>query len=117
MIHFKYSEFDSPDSAGSGARYMDNCFLDSLDKCRGEAAVPFLITSGYRTVKHNEEVGGSPTSSHLDGVAVDIACTDSAARLKIIKAALANGFRRIGVAKTFIHLDKDPEKPDFMWVY
>ena len=33
---------------------------------------PIIITSGYRSVELNKKVGGSPTSNHLAGCAVDI---------------------------------------------
>ena len=33
---------------------------------------PIIITSGYRSVELNKKVGGSPTSNHLTGCAVDI---------------------------------------------
>lgn len=39
----------------------------------GEA--PILITSGARCRAHNRRVGGSPTSRHMDGLAVDVSCT------------------------------------------
>ena len=33
---------------------------------------PIIITSGYRSAELNRKVGGSPTSNHLTGCAVDI---------------------------------------------
>ena len=39
-----------------------------------EAEEPIVITSGYRSPKVNRAVGGSPTSNHLTGCAVDIRC-------------------------------------------
>ena len=33
---------------------------------------PIIITSGYRSPELNKKVGGSPTSNHLTGCAVDI---------------------------------------------
>lgn len=35
------------------------------------AMCPYSVTSWRRTVRHNVEVGGSPRSLHLDGLAVD----------------------------------------------
>ena len=117
MKYFKYSEFDSPDALGSGFK-MDASFLEMLDTARGLARIPFKINSGYRTIPHNKNVGGKLDSSHLQGYAADISCTHSQDRSKIIKAALAVGFTRIGIAKTFIHMGNDPQKvPNVIWTY
>ena len=37
-----------------------------------ETEEPIIITSGYRSPELNKKVGGSPTSNHLTGCAVDI---------------------------------------------
>ena len=38
----------------------------------GEEDTPIIISSGYRSAELNRKVGGSPTSNHLTGCAVDI---------------------------------------------
>ena len=38
------------------------------------ADIPLIITSGFRSPEVNERCGGSPTSNHLTGCAVDIRC-------------------------------------------
>ena len=117
MKYFKLSEFDSPDSVGSG-EFMDREFLSRLDQARSLADTPFKITSGYRSERHNAKVGGVPNSSHLKGHAADIACNNSVARHKIITALLKAGINRIGIADTFIHADNDPDKPsNVIWTY
>ena len=122
MKHFKLSEFDSPDEVGSGSN-MDATFLEMLDDARGWAGIPFKITSGFRTPSHNAYVGGvqsglkSKGSSHLFGYAADIACTSGAAREIILNSLIEAGFRRIGIAKTFIHADNDPDKNPSVWLY
>lgn len=82
-----------------------------LDEARELADTPFILNSAYRCEKHNAKVGGSKTSSHMKGYAVDIRVTSSANRFKILNALLAVGFNRIGIYKTFIHVDVDPDKP------
>ena len=97
---------------------MDVEFLNKLAAARKSAAVGFKITSGYRTPKHNEKVGGVPSSSHTKGHAVDIYAPTSRQKFIIINSLLQAGFNRIGVAKNFIHVDDDPSKAeDVIWTY
>ena len=122
MRNFNLKEFDSPDLSGSGLN-MDRSFLEMLDNARDIAKTPFKITSGYRTKEHNiaiyKKLGKKPIeSSHLKGVACDIACSNSRARFIIIQSLLEAGFTRIGIANNFIHVDNDCEKSqDVIWTY
>lgn len=118
MKYFRLAEFDSPDSPGSGSR-MDLEFLEMLDRARGYAAIAFHITSGYRTTRHNELVGGVAHSSHTKGHAADIVATSTRDRYRILVALSRAGFTRIGInaARSFIHVDNDPDKPDAIWFY
>tara|TARA_R110000851_G_scaffold268235_2_gene420930 strand:+ start:2989 stop:3351 length:363 start_codon:yes stop_codon:yes gene_type:complete len=117
LNYFDLEEFDSPDIQNSG-RLMDVSFLEMLDEARDIAEVPFIISSGYRSPAYNEKVGGVSNSSHLKGLAADITCTESTERFIIINSLLLAGFNRIGVGKTFIHVDNDPDKTsDVIWVY
>ena len=43
-----------------------------LEELRVRAKKPIVINSGYRSPQLNKKVGGSPTSNHLTGCAVDI---------------------------------------------
>jgi uncharacterized protein YcbK (DUF882 family) len=115
--YFNYSEFDSPDVQGSG-QMMDKTLLEMLDEVRDKFDKPIHITSGFRTPAHNEAVGGVETSSHLKGLAVDIACNKSTDRFDLINCLLDIGFSRIGIADTFIHADIDQTKAQgVMWTY
>ena len=116
--YFNYSEFDSPDAPGSGKDHMKESFIHMLDDARERAGIPFYISSGYRTASHNQQVGGEPNSSHMIGYAADISAPIAAMRKAIIKAAVAAGFKRIGEGSNFVHLDTDPNKPQYAyWQY
>jgi uncharacterized protein YcbK (DUF882 family) len=97
---------------------MNDEVLKRIDTARLLAKVPFVITSGLRCRVHNKRVGGSPSSSHIDGLAVDIKADNSNHRHMILKGLLEAGFKRIGIAKNFIHADCDNTKPQQLtWLY
>ncbi len=117
LKYFTLSEFASPDEIASGSK-MDKDFLEKLDYARGNAGIPFKITSGYRSEAWNQRVGGRVGSSHLKGLAADIACIGSRDRYIIVKALMDVGINRIGIGKTFIHCDVDKNKDaNVIWLY
>lgn len=116
--YFAWSEFDSPDQPGSGKLHMSEQFVHVLDDVRACAGFPFIVNSGYRTESHNAKVGGVSNSSHLQGIAVDIAAPTEAQKRTIAKCAIRNGITRIGWGRTFIHLDMDSSKTQqIVWGY
>lgn len=120
--NFTYDEFDSPLQEGSG-QLMSNQLIAMLDDARDLAGVSFYITSGFRVEADIERLAKqgykvSRNSSHLKGLAADIACIGSTERYNMIDALMQVGFNRIGIANSFIHVDIDPDKPAFMiWTY
>ena len=96
---------------------MDIDFLDKLDEAREFAGFPWFINSAYRGPEHPLSIN-NPSSSHIKGLAVDIAVTDSSTRYLIIDALIHVGFNRIGIADTFIHVDDDKDKTGgVIWTY
>lgn len=118
MRYFTLSEFDSngPGEGGTGSN-MNSEFLLMIDEARHIAGIPFKISSGFRTPAHNANIGGSPTSSHQLGYAADIQYWSHKEALRIITACYEAGFRRIGLADNFVHVDNDPNKPEAYWGY
>ena len=116
MLHFDIQEFDDPTLQNSGIN-MDATFLQMLDDARGIAGIPFTITSGYRTKEHNQKVGGVSNSSHLVGKAADIKVGNGSERYIILNALIKAGYKRLGVAQSFLHCDNDETKPNSIWTY
>ena len=98
---------------------MDPAFLARLDLVRERAGIPLVLNSAYRSPEYEKSKGRSGTSSHCYGKAVDIRCNTSANRYKIVKAAIQCGFTRIGIAKTYVHLDTadNTHVPNVIWDY
>ena len=87
---------------------LDSELVRRLDEARGFAKVPMEITSGYR---------GGDDKSHGRGLAVDLRCSTSYRRMRIVSGALVAGFRRIGVYDRHVHLDVDEKLPqDVLWM-
>lgn len=96
---------------------LDCEFVAKLDMARHMAGTEFIITSGKRTPEHNEGINGVEDSSHLTGLAVDLACSLSGNRFKIVSALLKVGFKRIGIYDKHIHVDDDKEKAEgVIWI-
>ena len=81
MKYFSFPEFEQSvtaalkgydNSAPREARRNIEYLVDTvLDPLREHLAQPIVITSGYRCRDLNHDVGGSPTSQHLLGLAAD----------------------------------------------
>ena len=115
------SVFDSPDSPGSG-RCMDRKFIEMLYQLARITKLPIfkMINSGARTAYWNTQVGGVSNSSHKVPTckAADIKAPTTAIRNQLVIAAKLVGFKRIGVGRTFVHLDSDTsKKQNVAWGY
>ena len=103
--HFKVKEFRCKD--GSNIVLVHPWLPEHLEKIRSALGnAPITINSGYRTVTHNKEVGGSDTPYHLYGLAADIVVegkTPLAVARKILK--LFPDSCGIGLYSSYVHFD------------
>ncbi|MCK4661355.1 MAG: hypothetical protein KAT68_00705 [Bacteroidales bacterium] len=120
--YFKLKEFDSPDMYGSG-KNMQRRFLLKLDKARETANIPFIITSGFRTENYNQELidkgyQAVNESAHCIGLAADIYYSQKNFNI-MLNSLIGAGFKRIGIGKSFFHVDiDDNNRPSpAVWVY
>ena len=111
--YFKLSDFNCQET---GENEMDPDFIMSLDKLREACGFPFIITSGYRSPRHSLEAKKSVPGQHSGGIAADIRVDGGAQRWTIVTKAIEKGFTGIGVAKTFIHVDRRVSSP-MLWTY
>jgi zinc D-Ala-D-Ala carboxypeptidase len=111
--HFKKQEFDCQHT---GKNEMKKEFVVMLDYLRSLYGKPLKITSGYRDVSHPIEAKKSKGGTHTQGIAADIYIDNSVDRRIILDLALALGFKGIGIADNFIHLDTRCSTP-VCWVY
>jgi uncharacterized protein YcbK (DUF882 family) len=88
--------------------------LEAVRKARGKA---LRLTSGNRCDIHNQRVGGVPDGEHTTGEAADVWAPSSAARLELVRCAVASGCQRIGVGQTFVHIGVSTALPPGLWGY
>jgi zinc D-Ala-D-Ala carboxypeptidase len=110
---FTSDEFKCPCDCEFGAvpEDIDPNLINRLNMMRILYGSPMLVTSGARCIDYNKEIGGVPSSAHLPHYstlqcrAVDIAVSNGSNRAMLLDLANRVGFKRIGIADTFIHLD------------
>lgn len=102
-----------------GACDMDDMFMLQLQGLRSELDHPLNVNSGYRCENHNSSstVKGKPRSKHLGGLAADISTVgyDSTKLYNLYSTALRRGFKGVGIAKNFVHLDARTSKSK-LWI-
>lgn len=118
--HFWKSEFRCPCKKCRRKKVLvDDLLLFKLEMIRMIFNKPMIITSGNRCPEENERVGGYPNSAHIPrpkGKGCDV-------KIKGVKpidlglAAEKVGGLRIGVARTYCHLDVMPPSPSRFWIY
>ena len=116
--HFTKEEFDCQCECGNGDIVISERLVHELEVVRVHYGKPMRINSGIRCLSHNRRIGSRDTSSHIKGVAADIACNDIGTRLELVKHLLRDGeFTRLGLHDSFIHVDVDTDKPNGIFLY
>jgi len=110
--NFDSTEFDCHDGTKVPLALMPNLILlaKNLEIIRDYFKAPVTIVSGYRSPKHNKNVGGAKLSQHLKAKAADIKIKGYNSRqihtgiLKLIndKKIIAGG---VGLYDSFVHYD------------
>ena len=98
------------------------CRIDRMDRLavlaflalEEEFGSDLLVTSAYRCLNHNTEVGGKKASTHMMGIAFDISIS-KASQPKLLLLAHKHGFNGIGEAPHFVHIDM--RVVEFSWTY
>lgn len=117
--HFALSEFHSHDGVLVPTALVPRIkeLASVLERIRSAIGAGLVVSSGYRSPKHNAAVGGASNSQHVEGRAADIYSPELEAKLgtdgmvrKIIAAARAiPEIHGIGVNySNFVHVDIRP---------
>lgn len=110
--NFNIKEFHSKDGSGLLRGGLDNNLILKLEQLRYELGnKSIIVTSGYRSIKHNKAVGGVRNSYHVKGKASDIKVR-GVLPSKVYSASLKI-FDGVGKYNTFTHVDTRGYKARF----
>jgi hypothetical protein len=116
--HFK--SYETKCKCGCGKNNPSIRLMSFLDSLRNYLGRPVNLRSVCRCFARNESEGGALGSSHTNDPtdAVDIEVLDSKTRFEVLEYAIKSDVVRIGIAKTFIHVDFDRNKSQkISWLY
>ncbi|MBA0053781.1 DUF882 domain-containing protein [Streptomyces sp. AJS327] len=115
--HFNFSEFYSKDGSKfnggkvSASTVKENIRrlmykLEAVRKKAGDRSI--TVNSGFRSKRHNSNVGGASNSQHMYGIAADIVISGRTVS-NTISYAQKSGFSGIIRYNTFTHVDNRTE--------
>lgn len=109
--HFRWREFAMPDGTlppdahWTALKRLCEKYLEPLRRAYG----PVIVTSGYRSARHNHAVGGAPASRHVPGNEAGVAAADVYARSgsprEWARALDELGAGGVGTYATHVHVD------------
>lgn len=103
---------------GCGLYNFSPILLDFINLIREKLGRPLIAKSACRCIPWNIHEGGKKTSDHLTGEGVDVKAIASHTRFIILETAFELEIRRIGLARTFIHLGINEKNPQMVfWIY
>lgn len=110
----RWSMFDSPDTPGSGYRFMEREPVVALDRAAHRYEYRVDIVLGYTSAAVANKMRLATTDSHRVGHAVRIRCVGAKKRLKLIRTLMEQGVTRFAVDREIVYFDTDPLKaPEF----
>ena len=116
MNYFPASELVC--KCGCGLYNFSPVLLAFINAVRHRLGRALIADSGCRCFTHNKKEGGADSSDHLPGEGVDLRAIHSHTRFIILEMAFEYGIRRIGLAKTFIHIGINKANPqEVFWIY
>jgi len=103
--NFRESEFACPCCSGSGSN-INRVLVAKLQVLRSLLGDrPITVTSGYRCKKHNEKVGGSKNSLHMENKAADIVVSGLKPYQVYYYAEKVFATGGVGIYKGHVHVD------------
>ena len=113
----KWSMFDSPDTAGSGYRFMEREPVVALDRAAHRYEYRPNVILGYTSKTVADKMGLVSTDSHRIGKAIRIRCVGPKKRLMLIRSLMEQGIQRFAVDRETVYFDTDELKAPSIYLW
>jgi hypothetical protein len=117
LTYLRWSMFDSPDSLGSGKKFMEREPVLILDRVVAKTRMILNITLGYATPSYADKMRLISTDSHRVGKAVRIRVVGHKKRMKLVKALIEEGVTRIAIDREQVYYDTDDLKESALYLW
>lgn len=117
LTYLTWDMFDSPDSKGSGFRFMEREPVLILDAIVRKTQAVMNVELGYVSKPLADKMGLVSMDSHRVGKAVRLRCVGHKKRMVIIKGLIEFGVQRIAVNRETVYFDTDDlkDKAFYLW--
>ena len=117
LTYLTWDMFDSPDSKGSGFRFMEREPVLILDAIVRKTQAVMNVELGYVSKVLADKMGLVSTDSHRVGKAVRLRCVGHKKRMTIIKSLIEFGVERIAVNRETVYFDTDDlkDRAFYLW--
>ena len=113
----RWSMFDSPDTPGSGYRFMEREPVIAIDRAAHRYEYRPNIILGYTSKTVADKMRLASTDSHRVGHAVRIRCVGTRKRIPLIRTLMEQGVMRFAVDRETVYFDTDPLKPPAFYIW
>jgi len=98
---------DSPDSLGSGKRFMESDPVFILDTVFRKERLKGYIHLGYTSKAYADRLGLGLESEHRIGKAIKFKCINPSHRFRIVKGLIQYGIERVKLYDDSIYFDTE----------
>ena len=113
----RWSMFDSPDSPGSGYRFMEREPVVALDRAAHYYRYVPNITLGYTSKSVADKLRLVSDNPHRVGKAVQVRCVGPKKRLLLVRSLMEQGVQRFAVDRETVYFDTEDLKPPSFYLW
>jgi hypothetical protein len=117
LMYLTWDQFDSPDSPGSGYKFMEREPVLILDQIVNKIKRNLDITLGYTSKSYSDKISLHSRDSHRVGKAIRVRVLNSKKRFDFVKHLILFDIKRIAVSKDTVYFDTDNLKEPHFYLW